>query len=68
MQYITPYSAKHNGGLYLVYGLCHNPTNNRMWISPLGKSGDERSLALVSSQPAEYNLQWLHVSRKRKVI
>ena len=66
--YITLYSTKHNGGLYLVYGLYQNSTNNKMWISPLGKSGDERSLALVSSQPAEYYLQWLRVGIKGKVI
>lgn len=29
--------SKHNGSLSLVYGLCQNPTNNKLWVSPLGK-------------------------------
>lgn len=31
-----------NGGLSLGWGLSQNPTNNKMWMSPLGKQGEEK--------------------------
>lgn len=34
--------AKNNGGLSLGWGLSQNPTNNKMWMRPLGKQGEEK--------------------------
>lgn len=63
LMYIRLYSTRDN----LVYGLYQNPTYNKMWIRPLGKSGGEGSVVLVSSEPAESNLCG-QGRRKGKVI